>query len=350
MQDTNRPVRPRRRIGNSTLCVTPLGFGGAPLGDLFERVGDDVADATVKAALDDGVRFFDTSPWYGHGLSEHRIGRALRSLPRDEFVLSTKVGRIFRRTEDLHSFKSPLWLGALPFDPVYDYSAAGVIRSYEDSLQRLGTNRVDCLVIHDLDPSNHPDADALARHRKQLESGGYDALAALRRRGEIGALGAGINTRDVMRYFLDRFELDFLLVAMPYTLLDQSPLHEEFAECRERGIGIVVGSPFASGILATGAIPGARYGYQPASEDMLAKTRRIEDVCRAFGVPLAAVALQFLLGHPSVAAVIPGALSPANAHANAANLAVTIPSALWAALKTQGLIDPAAPVPEASSS
>lgn len=335
---------PERRLGRTGLPVTALGLGGAPLGDLFERLPESQADAVVEAAWDAGVRLYDTAPWYGHGLSEHRLGRFLRGRERSAFTLSTKVGRVYSRARDLARFSTEPWAGGLPFELRFDYRHDGILRSYEDSLQRLGLPRVDLLVIHDLDPGYHP-PDALAAHRADLEKDGWRALDALRSAGEIRGIGAGINDRSLLPYFLERFDLDFLLVAMPYTLLDQGPL-PELEVCRERGIAIVVGAPFASGILATGPVEGATYAYEPAGAAVLEKTRRVARLCEAHGAPLPAAALQFPLAHPAVAAVIPGATRAEFVTANARALLAPLPAALWRALRAEHLIDPAAPLPE----
>ena len=336
---------PRRTLGNSDVSVTALGLGGAPLGDLFEEISDAQADEVVQAAYQNGVRLYDSAPWYGHGLSEHRIARPLRWQERRDFVLSTKVGRVYARPVEPETFSTSPWVGGLPFELRFDYSYDGVLRSYEDSLQRLGLNRVDMLVIHDLDGQYH-DAEQLESHRRVLEQGGYRALEELKNRGETRAIGAGINDHRMMQYFLDRFELDFFLVAMPYTLLDQTPLETDFEACRERGIGIVIGAPLASGILATGAVEGATYAYQRANAEVLERTRSIQQVCDEFQVRLPAAALQFPLGHPCVAAVIPGATHATIVTDNVRNLLAPIPAELWEALKAKDLLVREAPVPE----
>jgi D-threo-aldose 1-dehydrogenase len=336
---------PTRKLARSGLRITALGLGGAPLGDLFELVPEARADAVVATALGAGINFIDTAPWYGHGLSELRIGRALRQVKRDTVCVSTKVGRIYRRPADLAAVSTAPWVGGLPFEPHFDYTSTGIQLSYEDSLLRLGLNRVECLVIHDLDQGYH--GSELARRRAELERSGWARLEALRASGEIRAIGAGINDAAMLGYFLERFDLDFLLVAMPYTLLDQRPLHTEFVQCQARGVDVVIGSPYASGILATGPVAGAMYNYRPADALILEKTRRIASVCTEFCVSLQAAALQFPLAHPIVKAVIPGATSPEIVHANVANLGQRIPSAFWEALKAKGLLAEGAPVPTA---
>ena len=334
-----------RQLGRTGLALSPLGIGSAPLGDLWERIPESRAEATLAAAWAGGVRYFDTAPWYGNTLAEHRVGHFLRQQPRGSFAISTKVGRVYARPVDPDDVAPGIWAGGLPFALRFDYGYDGVMRSYEDSLQRLGLPRVDLLVIHDLDRGYQGDEAGVERCFRQLEGGGRRALEELKAAGEIKGFGAGINDQAMIGRFLDRLDLDFFLVAMPYTLLDQAPLDDSFPRCAERGIGIVVGSPYASGILATGGVAGARYNYAPASAEILQRTLRIEAVCRRHGVALAAAALQFPLGHPAVAAIIPGAVTPAEAERNLDHFRSRVPAGLWADLKAERLIHPAAPVP-----
>jgi D-threo-aldose 1-dehydrogenase len=333
----------RRRLGRTTLAVTALGFGGAPLGELFEPVPEPVVEATLEAAWQGGVRYFDTAPWYGHGLSELREGAGLRRRPRADFALSTKVGRVYRRPGDPTRRPTGPWVGGLNFELRFDYSRDGIMRSYEDSLMRLGLPRVDMLVVHDLDEGYHG-AEGVRAHLEALDrGGGFAALLELRRAGEIRAIAAGINHAPMIARFLERFELVAFLVAMPYTLLDQGVLDGVFPELERRGIGVVIGAPYASGILAMGAVPGARYAYAPAGEAVLERVRGIEAACTRHGVPLRAAALRFPLFHPVVAAVIPGAQTPAQAEDNIAMVRTEIPTALWAELKAEGLLRADAP-------
>ena len=257
-------LRPLARTG---LEVTALGLGTAPLGELFERVSDAESTGVVDAAWDAGVRYVDTSPFYGHGKSEIRVGRAIGDRPRAELVLSTKVGRLFRRPADPSGFRPSGWAGALPFEIRFDYSYDGIMRSVEDSYLRLGTNTIDVLFIHDLDEQFHPDPDVLAEHRRALLGSGWRALEMLKAAGVIGAYGAGINDRASMRWFLDHMEVDVFLLALRYTLLEHDVLDDELPRCAEAGTGLVVGGVFNSGILATGARPGARYNYGEAPPD-----------------------------------------------------------------------------------
>ena len=338
-----RPTE-RRRLGRTGVELSALGLGGGPLGELFVRVSEADAQATLEAAWTAGVRYFDTAPWYGRGLSEHRVGRFLRGVRRGEAVVSTKVGRVLRRPRDPGRFDTAPWAGGLRFEVVFDYGYDAILRSYEDSLQRLGLERVDVLLVHDLDVRHH--GDELGRHVAQLTTGaGWRALEELRAAGEVRALGFGINELGLIPRFLDLVDVDVFLVAMRYTLLDQRTLDEELPRCAERGVGIVVGAVFNSGILATGAVPGAKYDYAGAPPKVLAKVERIDAVCRRHGVPLPAAALQFPLAHESVAAVIPGAIAPEQVDANVLALEQPIPPAFWVELKAEGLLLSDAPVP-----
>ena len=335
----------RRRLGRTQVEVTQLGFGGAGLGDLFEVIPEAQAAATLQAAWDAGIRYYDTAPWYGLTQSEHRFGRALYRQPRRDFVLSTKVGRTMHAVHDAETYDRGMWSGGLPFRVRFDYSYDGVMRSFEDSLQRLGLARIDLLLIHDLDIGYHRTSARVEALLTELHNGGARALAELRADGRIGGFGAGINVLGMIPRFLDLIDVDFFLVALPYTLLDQPVLDSEFPRCAERGIGLVIGAVFASGILATGAVQGARYAYAVATPEMLAKVARIEAVCERHGVPLAAAALQFPFGHPSVASVIPGGLAPEHVTRNVAAFRHPIPPALWAELKHEGLLRADAPTP-----
>lgn len=335
---------PTRRIGKTDLMVTTLGFGSAPLGDLFELLSEQRAQDILQAAWDVGVRYYDTSPFYGHGKSEQRLGYFARQKPYQEYAISTKVGRVFKATNNIETFKSDLWAGPLPFEFYYDYSYDGIMRSFEDSLTRTGLHDIELLLIHDLDHLFHNEIQFQARIN-QLVTSGWRALEELKSAGMIRAIGAGINKGGFIPRFLDLFPLDFFILAMPYTLLDQKALDDEFPRCEEAGATVVIGSVFASGILATGAVEGALYAYAPAPPDIMEKTRRIQTVCERHGVPLPAAAMQFLLGHPVISAVIPGALKPEHLHANIGHFQHPIPSELWAELKHERLIREDAPTP-----
>lgn len=317
-----------------------LGLGLAPLGDIWEEFPEARAQATLAAAWEAGLRYFDTAPWYGHGLSEHRLGALLRQHPRGESLVSTKVGRVYapaRRGEDARV----QWKGGLNFGLRFDYSAAGFEASVEQSRLRLGTPAIDLLVIHDLDAGYHgADYD---RHLRDLTDSGLPALQRLKAEGEISAVGMGINALDDFARVADWIDLDVFLVAMPYTLLDQAALHGPMASCERRGIRVIVGSPFCSGVLTNPSDPALTYGYRPVPESVRARALAIEAACREHGVPLKAAALQFPLLHPAVVAVIPGAVAPDQVRENARLVAHPIPGELWQALRDRGLIDAAAP-------
>jgi D-threo-aldose 1-dehydrogenase len=334
-----------RRLGTTSVQLTPSGYGSSGLGELFVKVSDRQAQGTLEAAWNAGVRYFDTAPYYGHGLAEHRLGDFLRGVPRDEFVVSTKVGRLLRTPRDPGNPMREPWCGGLPFEHDFDYGYAGVRRSLEDSLQRLGLERVDLLLIHDLDRLHHGDDAGVTARLDELSGGGWQALAELKAAGVVRASGAGVNLAPMMPRLLERFELDFFLVALPYTLLDQDVLDLEFPLCVERGIGVVVGAVYASGILATGAVPGATYAYEPATPEVMARVAAIERVAQRHKTSLRAAALQFPLAHPAVASVIPGAITPQEALQNAEALREHVPAAFWEELKADGLLRSDAPVP-----
>ena len=331
----------RRRVGHTDFEVPPFGFGAAHLGGMYNRVPGELAHATLQAAWDSGIRYYDTAPYYGRGLSEHRVGDFLIDRPRQEFVLTTKVGRFFRRPADPASFDRTPWGGGLNMEIVWDYSYDGIMRSYEQSLLRLGLDSVDALLIHDPEASMGEGGPSL----DDLADTGIKALEELKRAGQIKAIGMGLNATASLDTFARRVPLDFLIVAMPYTLLDQSALVSGLRYCTDNGMSVVIGAPYASGILVTGPIPEARYGYRPATTEILDKTRRIDAVCRAHGVALPAAALQFPLAHPAVVAVIPGGARPEEVVSNVGYLSQTIPAGLWSDLKVEGLIDTAAPTP-----
>ena len=342
-------------ISDTGVSVTQLGYGGVPLGDATEIISDEQAQATLAAAYDGGLRYFDTAPWYGNTKSEHRLGQFLRNKPRESFVLSSKIGRVYTRPDDVADFmaNSPWakrWRGGLPFDLRFDYTYDGVMRSYEDSLTRMGLPKIDFLAIHDLDPRHQKSEDGVIAALNQLEGGrGFAALQALKDQGEIAAIGAGVNETGMIPRFVERFEMDYFLIASPYNLLDQPALDGDLPLCVEHNISVVLGAAFASGILATGAHEGAQYRYKNADGVILDKVRAMEDICARHGVELAAAALQFPLHHPAVATVIAGANHPDQIAANLAQFAAVIPSDLWSELKQQGFLRQDAPAPVPTS-
>jgi D-threo-aldose 1-dehydrogenase len=334
----------KRRIGSTKLNVSQMGFGAAPLGNLFAALSEADAFATIQTALAAGIRYFDTAPFYGHGLSEHRLGAALRRVPRDDYVLSTKVGRLLVPGES-HDLVDEQFHQPLPFDAVYDYSYDGVMRSFEDSLQRLGLSRIDILLIHDVDVWTHGTREAADARMEEIMQGGYRAMVKLRDEGVIGAIGAGLNEWQACQRFAERGDFDCFLLASRYTLLEQTALETFLPLCQARNISVIIGGPFNTGILATGAVEGAFYDYNAAPPEILARVRAIEAVCARHGVALPAAALQFPLHHPAVAAIIPGARAVDEVTRNGATLGADIPTALWTELKAEGLIQAGAPTP-----
>jgi D-threo-aldose 1-dehydrogenase len=330
----------QRRLGKTAVEVSTLGLGCGPLGGLFDRIDEGQANATVAAALDGGITYFDTAPFYGHGLSEHRLGTGLRR-DRRRAVISTKVGRLLRPAGP-GGPEPDMFRETLPFDVVHDYSRDGVLRSFEDSLQRLGTDRIDILYVHDV--SRRWLGDALEDHFRGLMDGGYPALAELRAAGVVGAIGVGMNDTGMLTRLAQAGDFDVFMLAGRYTLLDQTGLDGLFQACATRGVSIVAAGPFNSGILATGARAGAKFFYADASPEILERTRRIEGVCADHGIPLATAALQFALRHPVVASVATGMVSPDEVAANVAAFAAPVPAALWPDLKTAGLLHPETPV------
>jgi D-threo-aldose 1-dehydrogenase len=335
-----------RQLGQTGVKVTQLGLGTAPLGDLFVKVDERDAEGVLEAAWSENIRYFDTAPWYGRGQAEHRTGRFLYRQPRDQFVLSTTVGRTLHRPVKPEAFDSGFWAGGLRFEINFDYSYDGIMRSYEDSLQRLGMDRIDLLLIHDLDFRHHATEARVAAYLGQLATTGWRALETLKTAGQIRGIGAGINELGMMPRFLDLVPIDFFLVAMRYTMLDQDSLDVELPRVAAAGGGIVIGGVFNSGILATGPIKGAKYDYVDATPEMLERVRRMEAVCKRHRVPLATAALQFPLGHPLVASVIPGAITGAQVKQNVEAMRFPIPAALWEELKHEKLIRADAPVPK----
>lgn len=336
----------RRRIGSSKLDVTVLGFGAAPIGGFRATISEAQATATIEAAVHQGVTFFDTSPFYGYGRSELRMGAALRGLTRESFVLSTKIGRVMRPLKEGEVIAG-LRPNGLPFAPRFDYSYDGVMRSLEHSLLRLGLSRVDILFIHDVDYWSLKDNELLENHFRQAMDGGYKALDELRRTGVIQAFGCGLNDAEMCARFARAGDFDCMLLAGRYTLLEQGALQDFMPLAEKKNISVVIGGPYNSGILTGNVKPGAKYDYADAPAGILDKAKRIEAVCMRHGVLLAAAAIQFPLAHPAVAAVIPGALNPGEVQANAELLRRPIPPALWQELRHEKLLDPAAPVPGA---
>lgn len=333
----------KRILGRSGIEVSSLGFGAAPLGDLFARLDESEAIATLTHALDCAVSLIDTSPLYGHGLSEHRVGTALRQRPQAKVVLSTKVGRVMDPMRARGNGSG--YVGGMPHAARYDYSFDGAMRSFEQSLLRLGRDRIDILLLHDLDHFTH--GDALEGYYREAMCGALRALLDLRAQGVIRAIGIGVNEADMAERFVRDADIDAVLLAGRYSLLEQPALAGFLPLAQARNIGVMLGGVFNSGILATGAVPGARYNYGPAPEKIMEKVRAIEAVCARHRVPLACAALHFALAHPAVSSIVMGAVSPAEIDQQIAALSTKVPAELFAELKREGLLDEAAPVPSA---
>jgi D-threo-aldose 1-dehydrogenase len=325
---------------------TELGFGAAPLGNLYKAISEDDAQATLNAAWKQGVRYYDTAPLYGLGLSETRLNHFLRDKKRKDYVLSTKIGRLLevcapdQRTGIGKFFNTP------NRREVFDYSYDGVMRSLEFSLERLGIDSIDVVYAHDVDVFTHGTEAKRDVHFKTLMEGGYKALHKLREQKVIKAIGAGVNEWQASEMLAKAGDFDLFLLAGRYTLLEQEALDSFLPLCEQRGIGIVLGGPYNSGILATGPKPGAFYNYDPAPKHILDRVRKIEVVCKAHKVKLSEAALRFPLHHPSVVSVIPGAVSPQQVAMNVKTLSAKIPKALWRDLKTAGLMDVRAAAPK----
>ena len=338
-------LRTRRwqRLDTGGLQFTELGFGSAPLGNLYRAIGDDEAQTILEKAWEGGVRYFDTAPLYGLGLAETRINRFLRGKDRDQYVLSTKVGRLLQVCSPAERTGLGKWFDVPTRREVYDYSYEGIMRSVEFSLERLGVDRVDILYAHDLDLFNHGTQDALDTRIDELMASGYRAMISLRDQGVVKAIGGGVNEWQACQTLAERGDFDLFLLAGRYTLLEQEALESFLPLCETRGIGIVIGGPYNSGVLASGPKPGAFYNYDPAPEAVLDRVRRIDAVCRSHNVTLIEAAFQFPLMHPSVVSVIPGGQSLTEMESNLSVAHASVPVAVWEDLKSQGLMRQDAP-------
>lgn len=333
------------RLGNGGLTFTELGFGTAPLGNLYRAISDEDARATLDAAWEGGVRYFDTAPLYGLGLSETRLNGFLRGKPRDEYVLSTKVGRLMQQCAPEHRTGIGKWFEVPQRREHYDYSYDGIMRSVEHSFSRLGVDRIDILYVHDLCVFTHGSKDASdERIEEFFGARGYDAMISLRDQGMVTAIGGGINEWEVCQRLAERGDFDLFLLAGRYTLLEQEALNSFLPLCEARGIGIVTGGPYNSGILATGAKPGAFYNYDPAPQAIMDRVNAIEAMCKAHNVRMVDAAFQFPLHHPTHVAVIPGGQAKSETASNLAAAQAEIPATLWSDLKAQGLLREDAPI------
>lgn len=332
----------RRRLGRVDLDVSAFALGTAPIGNLFKVVSEEESEAMFRTAWDAGVRYYDTAPMYGHGLAELRCGHSLRWKPRDDYVLSSKVGRLLKPARRSDIDFAP-WRDGAAFSMAFDYSYDGTMRAFEDSLQRLAVERMDICFIHDIDVYTRG-AEQPEVFRRAMD-GCWKALEKLRSEGSLKAIGVGVNEWEVCLEALKQRDFDCFLLAGRYTLLEQHALGEFLPLCEQRGAAVVVGGGFNSGILATGARAGARYNYAPAPADIMQRVAAIEKVCAEYAVPLPAAALQFVLAHPAIASFIAGACSVQQLQQNLDWFSHPIAPQFWRELQRRGLLREDAPVP-----
>ena len=330
------------KFGRVDLDVTAFGFGTAPVGNIFREIDDNTSDAMFQHSWDAGVRFYDTAPMYGHGLSELRTGHSLRWKNREDYVLATKVGRVLKPARKDEIEYAP-WTNAGRFQMEFDYSYDATMRSFEDSLQRMGLEYIDILFIHDIDRFTRGDEQPEVFETAMDTC--WKALRDLRDQKVVKAIGVGVNEWEVCHAALERHDFDCFLLAGRYTLLEQEALNKFLPLCEERGAAVVVGGGFNSGILATGAIKGAKYNYSPAPADIMNKVSQIEAVCQEFHVPLPAAALQFVVAHPAIPTFMSGTRNVDQLQQNLEWFSHPIPAEFWAALKQKGLLREDAPTP-----
>lgn len=335
-------VTEQRKFGRSGLSTSLAGFGSVALGNMGKVMSTETARSLIRHAWESGVRLFDTAPMYGHGLAEYRLADDLMDRDRNDYALITKVGRTLHPAPR-GTFDTGPWLQTPPMRMEYDYSYDGVMRQVEDSLQRMGTDRFDVLLVHDTDRWTHGD-QYLQRFHEAVD-GAFRALEVLRDQKVVSAIGIGVNETDVCIAAANAADIDCVLIAGTYNLLDQQADNDLLPLCRERGIAVINGRIFGSGILATGTQSNARFNYAPASADVIAKVRPIEDVCRSYNVPLGAVAAQFAAAHPAITNICMGAGSIEQQNQNYSWLEQDIPPELWNQLTAEGLLDPNVPTP-----
>ena len=328
------------------LRFSAIGLGTVPIGEVYELIDETTAIATVEQACESGVRLFDTSPHYGNGIAESRLGAGLRRAPRSDIIVSTKIGRVMDpfarpapRNPDVFS---PGFVGGYAHAPRFDYSYDGTMRSVEQSLLRMGLSEIDILLIHDCDVWTH--GDDAGRRFKEAMDGAYRALDKLRSEKTVGAIGFGINEADTCVRFARAGDFDVAMMAGRYSLLIQNGLAEFLPLALEKKMGVMLAGVFNSGILATGAIPGAKFEYAPAPPEIMERVRRIEAICATHGTSIRRAALHFAMAHPAVVSVVLGAARPAEVAANAADAEQAVPAGLWTDLKLAGLLDPSVPI------
>lgn len=327
-----------QRADLNPISFSELGMGTAPLGNLYRAITDEDAQQTLQTMWDGGCRYYDTAPLYGYGLAETRMNRFLRGKPRDEYVLSTKIGRLLEVSSTDRRSGIGKFFDVPSRREMFDYSYDGVMRSFEFSLERLGVDRVDILYCHDLDIFNQGSREVMEARMGDFLASGIRAMISLRDQGVVKAIGAGINECEPAQIMVEQSDMDIILLAGRYTLLEQTALDNFLPLCEKRGVGVVVGGPYNSGILASGPIEGAYYNYDPAPQNILERVRQIEAVCKNNGVELVEAALRFPLLHPSVVSTVPGAQKATQATSNLRHIVKTIPDELWEDLKTEGLL------------
>ncbi len=328
-----------RNIGDTGIEVSALGFGGAPIGGLHEPVSEEASFAAVQAAIRTGITYFDTAPLYGRGLSEHRLGRILRQLPRGTYTLSSKVGRVLKPSQQPR--EDGMFYGNLPFDSVFDYSYDGTMRSVEDSFQRLGLDRLDIIYIHDVSPRWH--GHETTRLLDVALTGAYKALLELKRTNFVRAIGVGVNDANILAEIADLAKFDVFMLATRYTLLDQSALDALFPVCRSKGISIAIAGPFAGGVLASDGSSGG--SLTAPSPEVAMRLQKMRSICHRYGVPLAAAALQFVSAHPVVTTVVVGCRSAEEVAQNVELREFPIPPQFWVEMKEEAVVRADAPTP-----
>ncbi|MDA1189639.1 MAG: aldo/keto reductase [Chloroflexi bacterium] len=322
-----------RRIGNTSVQVSEVGLGTVSFGGLYTPTTQDMATEAVRTCLDNGVNYFDTAPLYGHGRSEERLGVALKGVPRDSFVVSSKVGRVLDPISDEENArrKDVLAVNPAPFQARDDYSADGIKRSFESSLERLGLDRIDIVYIHY--------GDITDAHNRQILDESYPVLEDYRSQGLLTAIGMGVDEVPPLLFLMERADFDVFMLAFRYNPLDQQALPELFPRCAEKNVSTVIAAPYTGGILAMDDLSnGAKYMYYDAKPDVIARVQRMKDVCAHHNVPLRAVALQFGLNHPVVASTVPGGRNGKEVKDNVRNVEMDIPAALWDELVSEGLL------------
>ncbi len=326
----------KRKLGNTNIYLSALGFGGAPIGNLFEKLDETTCHKTLESCFNSNVNLYDTSPYYGNGLSEHRLGNFLKSKDSDSYYLSTKVGR-YLTPEKEENINRGKWAGGLNFIPNIDYTYDGVMRSFEQSLNRLAVSKIDICLIHDVDKYTH--GDKVDNYFKTAMNGAYKAISKLKEEKVIKAIGVGLNDSDICKRFTEEGEFDCILLAGRYTLLDQSALEDFIPIAEEKNIGIILAGVFNSGILAKGIGDNVTFFYDKIPENIKVKYNKILKICERYNVSVPAVALQFCYANKQVSSLIIGMDRAEQIDNNISNLDVKIPNDLWTELKNLKIID-----------